>query len=564
VQEYVPGESIYHLMKRVGTIPLPDSIRMIRQAAIGLGSAHRKSIVHRDISPDNLMLTQSDSGEQIVKVIDFGIAKPLVEGTPQFTATRAFVGKAEYCSPEQTGMLENKPEIDHRTDIYSLAVTLYFMLIGKLPFHSPTPVGYLFKHAMEQPTPLLSHEFSGNIPIALDRLVLKALSKNPDERHSSMENFVSELDQISSPEWDDFPVLFESGKEHYDKKEWQEAIAYWNRALQISPDDENLKQWIQSAENQRATIFQPIQDAASVPPLPFHPSVAETRPRKDASHSRMFIVSGILLGLLLIAASIFIWKFISQRRQFALVDASSGSPGTGSADSPTRIKLNNTYKVFLRRDEKYYFKTDLDAGKYRLIEDSSRADGISSNLYSTLSVLYPGRPAAENVISFNEVDNRFRRTHSFSLTTPGELKFTLSNHQDDAEFFLTIQNESDTRMVPLFGEIIPARLKLDEKGTGFLERYDSAFYTIQLPAGKYQAGWEFTNSDNQKTNIQGYLALLEPDGGNQRTILQMNEIDVTSKKSVPVILRRDTAVILRLQNHYGAVDYVLQVTRTEG
>jgi serine/threonine protein kinase len=562
VQEYVRGESIYHLMKRVGTIPLPDSIRMIRQAAIGLGSAHRKSIVHRDISPDNLMLTQNDSAEEIVKVIDFGIAKPLVEGTPQFTATRAFVGKAEYCSPEQTGMLENSSEIDHRTDIYSLAVTLYYMLIGKLPFHSPTPVGYLFKHAMEQPTPLLSHEFSGAIPVALDRLVLKALSKKPDERHSSMEDFVADLDQISTREPDEFGSLFESGKRHYDKKEWQEALAYWNRALQISPGDENLKQWIQSAENQRSTIIQDTH-RASMPPLPFEPSVAETRPRKDLFHSRRLIVGGILIGFLLLAASIFIWKFASQRKQFELIDASTTSLGTGSADSPTRMKLNKTYKVSLRRDEQYYFKTDMKAGRYRIIEDTSRTDGQHSNLYSSLSVLYPGRDAAEDVISFNEIDTDFRRTHRFFLRTPTELKFTISNHQADADFFLTIQNESDTRFVPLFGEIIPTPLKLEEKATGFLERYDSAFYKIPLPEGKYQAEWAFTNSENQKTNIQGYLALLESDGGNQRTLYQMNEIDVTSKKSVPIILRRKTTVILRLENHHTVVDYVLQVKRTQ-
>ena len=563
VQEYVHGESIYHVMKRLGTIPLHDSLRMIRQAASGLGSAHKKSIVHRDISPDNLMLTKNESGEEIVKVIDFGIAKPLMESGPQFTATRAFVGKPEYCSPEQTGILENTGEIDHRTDIYSLAVTLYYMLIGKLPFHAPTPVGYLIKHASEPPTPLLAHEFAGHIPPALDRLILKALAKNPAERHQTMEALINELDQVSSQP-DDFLALFESGKQMYDRQQWQDAIAYWNRALRISPDDENLKQWIKTAEGHRGTILKPhdvSRISTASPPLHVsHPSAA-TRPATKRSPSPIYLVFGIAAFLILVAASLFVWKSMSRSPQFELIDVAVLPAETGSIENPARIETGKTYKVLLTKDQQYFFKVALEPGHYRLVEDTRRADLIRRNLISTLTLRHPRRSESETVFNFNEIDTNFRGTHSFSLTAPAELDFTLKNMNDDADFFLTLQEGDDTRMVPFMAETLPAPLKLDERATGLLSKNASVYYAIELQKGEYLAEWDVATTQNRKSNLMGYLALLDSDGGNQHQIIDMNEYDMTSKKSASITIRKESPIILRLENYHDDVDYALQIKR---
>jgi len=199
VLELIRGQSVFERIQNRVKLPVQESIKIIREAALGLHNAHQKGIVHRDISPDNLMLVKNDQGEEITKVLDFGIAKPLFESAQQFTMTNMFIGKPEYCSPEQCGSLEEGETIDRRSDIYSLIITFYQMIAGKLPFYSKSPTGYLVKHLSEVPPPVSTHFPPGEIPEALDRLILKALSKKRSDRQSSMAELVSELDALSAP-----------------------------------------------------------------------------------------------------------------------------------------------------------------------------------------------------------------------------------------------------------------------------------------------------------------------------------------------------------------------------
>lgn len=194
VLEFIRGESAKTRIKRLGRIPLPDSMRILREAALGLKVAHEKGIIHRDMSPDNLMLVKDEAGNETTKVIDFGIAKPLKEITEGMTSSHMFLGKPEFASPEQCGFLQEGESIDHRTDIYSLAITFYCMLTGKLPFYSPTPQGYLVKHLTQNPKPLSEHFDAGQISPAIDALILKALHKNREKRHSTMADFLKELE----------------------------------------------------------------------------------------------------------------------------------------------------------------------------------------------------------------------------------------------------------------------------------------------------------------------------------------------------------------------------------
>jgi serine/threonine protein kinase len=196
VLELIRGESVLNRIRAQGKIGVPEAIKIIREGALGLHSAHQKGIVHRDISPDNLMLVKDEFGVEVTKVLDFGIAKPLLEATQHFTVTNMFIGKPEYCSPEQCGVLEDGEVIDHRSDIYSLAITLYHMLSGALPFSSRSPAGYLLKHANEIPKPVSSQLPPGTVPPKLDALILKALAKKREERQQTMEEFVRELDRV--------------------------------------------------------------------------------------------------------------------------------------------------------------------------------------------------------------------------------------------------------------------------------------------------------------------------------------------------------------------------------
>lgn len=197
VLELLPGESVSARIDHKEKISVQQALKIVREAALGLHSAHQKGIVHRDISPDNLFLARDDSGTEITKVIDFGIARPNTGATTRVTMANVFVGKPEFCSPEQCGALEEGETIDRRSDIYSLGVTLYYLLAGKLPFYSSTPQGYLFKHIAETPKPLSTVVSSPEFPKDLDRIVSKALAKKREDRYATMEEFAQDLDGVS-------------------------------------------------------------------------------------------------------------------------------------------------------------------------------------------------------------------------------------------------------------------------------------------------------------------------------------------------------------------------------
>ncbi len=196
--EFLRGESVAQRLKAQKRIGIPECITIARDAARGLKAAHAQNVVHRDISPDNLQLVKGPGGAEIVKVMDFGIAKALEEASAELTANM-FLGKLEYASPEQCGYgLEKGEVIDWRSDIYSLGVTLFKMTTGSLPFTAATPQGYLFKHAAEAPPPPSALAPDAGIPIELDRLVLKALAKRRNERQQSMAELIEELAKIPS------------------------------------------------------------------------------------------------------------------------------------------------------------------------------------------------------------------------------------------------------------------------------------------------------------------------------------------------------------------------------
>jgi serine/threonine-protein kinase len=157
VMEYLEGETLRKRLRRTSWLPAGDAVRIVQQVALGLSEAHKHGIVHRDISPDNIQIVQ-EAGEEIAKVIDFGIAKNLIaSGGGKITQTMKLVGKAEYVAPEQISLPvgeDAKDAVDHRADIYSLGITFYELLTGAKPFEARNSKAYLVKHLTEAPKPL--------------------------------------------------------------------------------------------------------------------------------------------------------------------------------------------------------------------------------------------------------------------------------------------------------------------------------------------------------------------------------------------------------------------------
>jgi serine/threonine-protein kinase len=189
--EFLEGESLREALQRRGAPPLAEVTEIITQAARGLNAAHKRGIIHRDVKPDNIFLTQGDEGEMVVKVVDFGIAK-LLESSSSGTSTGIILGTPAYMSSEQASGMRSD-QLDARSDIYSLGVVTYEMLAGRVPFYSDTPMGYLRQHLLEQPPPFRAIAKGLGVPSEVESVVMRALVKDREYRYASALDFSNEL-----------------------------------------------------------------------------------------------------------------------------------------------------------------------------------------------------------------------------------------------------------------------------------------------------------------------------------------------------------------------------------
>jgi eukaryotic-like serine/threonine-protein kinase len=191
VMEYVEGGDLGQLLKREGPLDFARAARICAQVCASVAEAHEHGIVHRDVKPENIMVSQTRGHPDFVKVLDFGLAK-LREGTeqPSLTLTRAgnIVGTPYYMAPEQI----RGDEVDPRTDVYGLGAVLYKAITGEPPFRAGTPMGVLTKHLTEAPVPP-SQRGAVSLPPQADAIVMRALQKDPAARHPTASDLREEL-----------------------------------------------------------------------------------------------------------------------------------------------------------------------------------------------------------------------------------------------------------------------------------------------------------------------------------------------------------------------------------
>jgi serine/threonine protein kinase len=184
VMEFVSGRTLAQILAAEGPL-LPERAAAISaRVAEALSFAHEAGLVHRDVKPGNVMLT--DRGD--VKVMDFGIARAASGPGQAITETTSILGTAAYLSPEQA---EGKP-VDPRSDIYSLGVVLYELLTGQPPFSGPSPVAVAYKHVMEEPVP--PSAVRSGVPSALEAIAMRALAKDPSRRYASADLMRADLE----------------------------------------------------------------------------------------------------------------------------------------------------------------------------------------------------------------------------------------------------------------------------------------------------------------------------------------------------------------------------------
>ncbi|HEX5716237.1 MAG TPA: TonB family protein [Thermoanaerobaculia bacterium] len=188
VLEWIDGFTLREALRRHGPPPLSLSLEIARQTCEALAYLHRQRIVHRDVSPGNLMLAREE-GRPLVKLIDLGLAKAL-EGTGDgLTTGGLFVGKLRYAAPEQFGT----DGVDARSDLYSLGVVLYEMLTGWCPVEGHDPKSWMAGHLFREPLRFEESDPEERIPEDLRELVLRTLTKNPEERPGSAEELAESL-----------------------------------------------------------------------------------------------------------------------------------------------------------------------------------------------------------------------------------------------------------------------------------------------------------------------------------------------------------------------------------
>jgi serine/threonine-protein kinase len=192
IMEYVKGEDLAALLKREGPLPFSRAARMFVQACSALTEAHDHGIIHRDLKPENLMVHKRRDGSEHVKVLDFGLAKLRErDDSAAVTTGKQILGTPYYMSPEQV----RGERLDPRADVYSLGATLYRVLTGAPPFNAPSPMGVLSKHVTDPVVPPRQRAPERALPADADRIVLRAMAKNLEERYDSAAAIQADLER---------------------------------------------------------------------------------------------------------------------------------------------------------------------------------------------------------------------------------------------------------------------------------------------------------------------------------------------------------------------------------
>ncbi len=186
VMEYVEGHTVRDILRDGSAVPIEEAVEITAGVLSALEYSHRAGIVHRDIKPANVMLTPTGA----VKVMDFGIARAMADSAGTMTQTQAVIGTAQYLSPEQA----RGEAVDSRSDLYSTGCLLFELLTGRPPFIGDSPVAVAYQHAREEPQ--APSTFATDVPEALDRITLKALAKDREQRYGSAPEFRHDLEAV--------------------------------------------------------------------------------------------------------------------------------------------------------------------------------------------------------------------------------------------------------------------------------------------------------------------------------------------------------------------------------
>jgi serine/threonine-protein kinase len=289
VMEYLSGRTLKQLIREEGPLPLTRVVDITRQVADALHAAHQQGVVHRDLKSDNIMLLDTMTGDY-AKVLDFGIAKinePEGSHDSGLTAPNLVIGTPQYMSPEQCSQ---DSEIDSRSDIYSLGVILYEMLVGHVPFTAESPTMVMMKH-LQEPVPSVLDERK-DLPASVGRVIARAMAKLPSNRYQSVAELVEDL-TIASGTAQFAPVPVQPA----DTTAQTPAVTDDNDEVTVVRTRQEVPPAPVAPPPRRAPVTVPVQGPAMPPPVAAGPAPASFNPLK--------VIIPSIVGLLVVFAVIY-------------------------------------------------------------------------------------------------------------------------------------------------------------------------------------------------------------------------------------------------------------------
>jgi eukaryotic-like serine/threonine-protein kinase len=239
VMEFVNGQTLKEVLAQEQRLPVRRALEIIADICAALEFSHRHGIIHRDIKPGNVMITQNGQ----VKVMDFGIARALASGATTMTQTSAVIGTAQYLSPEQA----RGESVDARSDVYAAGCVLFELLVGHPPFVGDSPVSVAYQHVREEPK--APSDIVPGIPADVDAIVLKALAKNPANRYQSAQEMradalraVAGRPVLATPVMNEAETMAMQGAT---QRQWQpQAATTMQRPVTPRPPERRSSSWV--------------------------------------------------------------------------------------------------------------------------------------------------------------------------------------------------------------------------------------------------------------------------------------------------------------------------------
>lgn len=298
--EYIDGITLREFMNHRGVVSWHETVEFAIQILTALSHAHSKGIIHRDIKPQNIMLTEGG----YVKVTDFGIAK--IPKAETLTMIDKAIGTVYYISPEQARGLK----IDARSDLYSLGIMMYEMVTGRLPFVAEAAISVLVSHMNEQPKPPTL--YNPNIPKGLEQIILCMLEKDPENRYQSASQVIRHLNQLKKNPTVIFPqrrpIIKTPTAEHdIDKTRKRESALYGNREATGEMRRANTSEGLNVGHIPRPRPTGNTQDV-SAPNIPFS---KPKQKKKNTPFAWVVVVCIIFAALALVGLGVVFGMLIS-------------------------------------------------------------------------------------------------------------------------------------------------------------------------------------------------------------------------------------------------------------